>query len=146
MNISLTISVTPEVIAAINSLTAAVSGIGQLKFDFGSTGVPSAAPTSAPAVAPSITPTVSAQPPVIVTVTDPALIEVAPAPATTVPATAPTYTIEQLAVAATQLMDAGKRPELVNLLTQFGVQALTALPKEQYGNFATQLRTLGAKI
>lgn len=56
------------------------------------------------------------------------------------------YTMEQLAVAATQLMDAGKRNDLIGLLQSFGVQALTALPKEQYGAFATQLRAMGARI
>lgn len=69
----------------------------------------------------------------------------APAPAP-VPTTAPTYSTEQLAVAATQLVDAGRRIDLLNLLSTFGVQALTALPKEQYGAFATQLRVMGAKI
>ncbi|MDD2401963.1 MAG: hypothetical protein PHD60_07180 [Clostridia bacterium] len=64
----------------------------------------------------------------------------------TIPTTAQTYSIEQLAVAATQLVDSGRRTELVGLLTAFGVQALTALPKEQYGAFVTQLRALGAKI
>lgn len=64
----------------------------------------------------------------------------------TVPTSIQTYTMEQLAVAATQLVDAGRRSELVSLLQTFGVQALTALPKEQYGAFATQLRALGAKI
>ncbi|MED1419049.1 hypothetical protein [Bacillus smithii] len=63
-----------------------------------------------------------------------------------VPTSAPSYTMDQLAVAATQLMDAGKREELVQLLASFGVQALTALPKEQYGAFATKLRELGAKL
>jgi hypothetical protein len=63
-----------------------------------------------------------------------------------VPTASQTYTMEQLAVAATQLVDAGRRTELVSLLQTFGVQALTALPKEQYGAFATQLRALGAKI
>lgn len=63
-----------------------------------------------------------------------------------VPTEAPTYTIEQLAVAATQLVDAGRREELVQLLAAFGVQALTGLPKEQFGAFATQLRAMGAKI
>ena len=61
-------------------------------------------------------------------------------------APAQTYTMDQLAVAATQLVDAGRREELISLLTQFGVQALTALPKEQYGAFATTLRQMGAKI
>lgn len=63
-----------------------------------------------------------------------------------VPTSTQSYTMEQLAVAATQLVDAGRRTELVGLLNSYGVQALTALPKEQYGAFATQLRGLGAKI
>lgn len=71
---------------------------------------------------------------------------VAISPPAAVPTTAQTYSLEQLAVAATQLVDAGRRAELVTLLGSFGVQALTALPKEQYGNFATQLRSMGAKI
>jgi hypothetical protein len=64
----------------------------------------------------------------------------------TLPTTAPTYAMEQLAVAATQLMDSGRQPEVLNLLAKFGVPSLMALPKEQYGAFATQLRGMGAKI
>ncbi|WP_330948874.1 hypothetical protein [Virgibacillus sp. MG-45] len=63
-----------------------------------------------------------------------------------VPTSATTYTMDQLAVAATQLMDAGKQQDLMSLLGQFNVQALTALPQEQYGAFATKLREMGAKI
>jgi len=63
-----------------------------------------------------------------------------------VPTVTNDYTMEQLAVAATQIMDAGRTQELRQLLASFGVPALTALPKEQYGAFATQLRALGAKI
>lgn len=63
-----------------------------------------------------------------------------------VPTSNVTYTMEQLAVAATQLMDQGKRNEITQLLATFGVQALTALPQEQYGAFATSLRGLGANI
>ena len=54
--------------------------------------------------------------------------------------------MDQLAVAATQLVDKGQRLELVKLLHSFGVPALTELPKELYGNFATQLRAMGAKL
>jgi hypothetical protein len=71
---------------------------------------------------------------------------IAPPPPPVVPTTAPTYSMEQLAVAATQLVDAGRRNELLQLLGTFGVPALTSLPKEQYGEFATQLRGMGAKI
>ncbi len=56
------------------------------------------------------------------------------------------YTFDQLAAAATPLIDAGKQMELVNLLSQFGVQALTQLPKEKYNEFAAGLQKLGAKI
>ena len=63
-----------------------------------------------------------------------------------VPTTPATYSLDQLAQAGTQLVDTGRRDELVGLLASFGVQALTQLPKEQYGNFATQLRVMGAKI
>lgn len=61
-------------------------------------------------------------------------------------ATAPAYAMEDLARAASQLMDAGKQQDLLGLLAQFGVQALTQLPKERYGEFATTLRQMGAKL
>lgn len=63
-----------------------------------------------------------------------------------VPTATATYTIDQLAYAASPLIDAGKLPELQALLGQFGVNILTELPAEQYGAFATALRGLGAKI
>ena len=62
------------------------------------------------------------------------------------PTVTQSYTLEQLAVAATPLADGGQREALVGLLASFGVQALTQLPKEHYGNFATQLRAMGAKL
>ncbi|MCQ4638619.1 hypothetical protein NE619_17965, partial [Anaerovorax odorimutans] len=68
-------------------------------------------------------------------------------PAAAVPTQAAAYTQEQLALAASQLMEAKKDQSVViNLLGKFGVQALTQLPKEQYGAFATELRALGAKL
>lgn len=63
-----------------------------------------------------------------------------------VPTSAPKYTLDQLQLAATQLMDAGRMADLQQLLASFGIQYLTALPEEQYGAFATKLRELGAKI
>lgn len=70
-----------------------------------------------------------------------------PAPAAVVPTkSAPAYTYDDLAHAAAPLMDAGKTPELQALLRSYGVQALTQLPKERYGEFATALRSMGARI
>lgn len=69
-------------------------------------------------------------------------------PAPVVAPTAPTreYTLDDLAVAAQGLMDAGKIQELTNLLGQFNIQSMQQLPKESYGMFATALRGMGAKI
>jgi len=59
---------------------------------------------------------------------------------------APTYTFEQLGVAAGPLVDAGRSGELTAWLNQRGVAALSQLDKSQFGEFATFLRSLGAKI
>jgi hypothetical protein len=56
-----------------------------------------------------------------------------------------TYTQEQLAEAATKLIDAGGLEELINLLASFGVQAVAELPKEHYGAFAARLKALWSK-
>ena len=100
---------------------------------------PAPAPTPAPAPAQTYNPSPAAP----AQMTDPIL---AGAPAPAVPVTPQSYTLDQLAQAATQLMDAGRRNELISLLSSYSVQALTALPKEQYGAFATQLRAMGARI
>ena len=57
-----------------------------------------------------------------------------------------TYTLDDLANAAMTLMDKGMQTQLQNLLAEYGVEALPALPKNQYGNFATALRGMGANI
>lgn len=77
---------------------------------------------------------------------------VAPAPVPTapvapvVPTGAPTYTLEQIAAAGTALVDAGKMDALLALLGRYGVDSITKIKPEQYGAFATDLRTLGAQI
>lgn len=59
---------------------------------------------------------------------------------------APSYSADDLARAAMTLMDSGRQGDLINLLAQFGTEALTQLQQEQYGAFATALRGLGAPI
>ena len=59
---------------------------------------------------------------------------------------APSYSADDLARAAMTLMDSGRQGDLINLLAQFGTEALTQLPQEQYGAFATALRGVGAPI
>ena len=73
-----------------------------------------------------------------------------PAPAApvqqAVPTTAPSYTREDLSRAAITLMDKGQQAQLQQLVQSFGVNSLMELPPEQYGNFATALRGMGAEI
>ena len=68
-------------------------------------------------------------------------------PAPTVPVTtAPTDTLDPIAKAGASLVDAGKMEQLLALLAKYGVQAVTQLQPDQYGVFATELRTLGAQL
>lgn len=63
-----------------------------------------------------------------------------------VPTTERTYSLDELANAAMPLMDKGMQNQLQELLASYGVEALPALPREMYGNFATALRGMGANI
>lgn len=71
-----------------------------------------------------------------------------PNPATTVP-TAPvaqTYTMEQLGVAMTGLVDSGKLEIASQILGKFGAQTLMQVPPEYYPQLATAMREAGAVI
>ncbi|MED1850319.1 hypothetical protein P4V33_01505 [Brevibacillus borstelensis] len=160
MNITVNINA-PELASAIHALAQSLAG-NQLV-----SSVPSQAPVAAaenvvplvpqhqpeqvPVTTPPVAPPAAASAPAVPVVPPAQAAPVAPPAAPTqaptgVPTAAQTYTLDQLAVAATQLVDAGRQAEVVQLLASFGVQALTALPKEHYGAFATQLRAMGAKL
>lgn len=127
----------PELTNALAALAAALQAKNG--------GMPYPTPNAAAPVAPQPTVAVPVQPvamPQQPQVQQPTL----QSPPTAVPTSVPAYTLEQLAVAATPLMDAGKGEDLRTLLRMFGVEALTQLPKELYGDFATALRGMGAKI
>lgn len=57
-----------------------------------------------------------------------------------------TYSMEQLAVAATGLIDAGKMQDVQNTLASLGAQTLMDLPQEKYGEFASAIKAIGAVI
>ncbi len=151
MNIQVTIGVTPQLEKALLGLASLAGAFTEVKQEVQQAAEqhtapvqthqqPSPGPTQQ---APTQQPNVQAVP----TATPEQAPVQQPSPqAQTVPTSAPTYDMNQLAVAATQLMDAGKQQDLMNLLNSFNVQALTSLPQEQYGAFATKLRELGAKI
>lgn len=70
----------------------------------------------------------------------------AAAPAT--PTTQPEAQIDLsvIARAGAGLVDQGKMPEIMNLLKNYNVRAITELKQEQYADFAKDLRALGAAI
>ena len=128
MEIKVTIEA-PELASAINNLAAALMKKGRIE----------------PVIAVE-EPQVSKNP--APNATSPAEEKVAPnvAPPSVPIASAPQYTVEQIMKAGAALMDAGKINELRNLISSFGVDAVTNLKQEQLGAFATELRKLGAKI
>lgn len=65
----------------------------------------------------------------------------------TVPVTpAKEYTQAEILAACGPLMDAGKVPELTQIIQEFGVASMMEIPQEKYGELAVKLRALGAKL
>ena len=121
--VTLTLNLQPEIALQVLNL---ISG----KTDC----VPTPAPNTAPVFQQSAPQTPVTPPPVQTPVQT---APVAPPPA---------YDAEMLGRAAAPLMAQGRQQELIGLLQSFGVQALTQLPPNRYGEFATALRGLGAQI
>ncbi|WP_296813837.1 hypothetical protein [uncultured Megasphaera sp.] len=70
-----------------------------------------------------------------------------PAPAAQVPtAPAKQYTLDELLTATAPLMDTGKLSELQALMQKYGVHSMMEIPADKYGELATDLRALGARL
>ena len=104
---------------------------------------PTTAVTLAP-VAPTQTAPASNVPAAPVVPTAPPLIPTVPV--ASVPTAAPTYTLDMLAKAGAALAGMNKYNETVAVLQKYGVQSLSELPPERYGEIALDLRALGAQI
>ena len=159
----------PDLAAAINNLAAALDGknphtvcnqygtdnkhidyVGAITMGMSGKARPATPaapvnPTPTPTPAPTV-PTQATGAPLSATPAQ-TVAPVANAPvASAVPTGAPTYTLDMIARAGAALVDAGKMDALCGLLAKYGVEALTALDPAQYGNFANDLRALGAQI
>lgn len=146
----------PELVAAMNNLSDALRG--------GLTATVAAVPAEAPAEVQNTAPPTSVPQPVAAPVAAPAPIpEAVPAPVETpapapvsapapvqAPAPAPAaprqYSFEDVTKGGSQLMDMNKMAELMGLLKEHGVQAVTQLKPEQYASVCEGLMKLGAKI
>ena len=97
-------------------------------------------PDSAPKAAKS--PAVPVQPP-----TAPVQLPTVPVQPPTAPvAPAKEYTQAEILAACGPLMDAGKVPELTQIIQEFGVASMMEIPQEKYGELAVKLRAMGAKL
>lgn len=67
-------------------------------------------------------------------------------PSTVPVAQAKEYTQAEILAACGPLMDAGKVPELTQIIQEFGVASMMEIPQERYGELAVKLRALGAKL
>ena len=98
---------------------------------------PTASVTQATTVAP-VTPQTPVQPQTPVTSQAPVTPQA--------PVQMPTYSIDQIAVGAIQLKDAGRLGEFQQLLARFGVAALTQLQPAQLPEIAAELQKMGVKL
>ena len=114
-----TVEVTPEKVTIASTAAPQISKVT----------IPDSAPKAAksPAV-PVQPPTVPVQPPTV---------PVAPAKE---------YTQAEILAACGPLMDAGKVPELTQIIQEFGVASMMEIPQEKYGELAVKLRAMGAKL
>lgn len=123
LEMKVTIAPTTELVTVLDKLAAAIGGGGKGQETVLEAPKAPAAPAPVQTGSPSVNPVAS-----------------------TVPTAAPQYTVEMLADAGTTLVDAGKMAELLRLLADFGVNAITDLKPETYGAVASKLRALGAQI
>lgn len=149
LNVNVRITVDPEAFKGFDALARALCGaLNQFNVE----PVAMTQPTSGPSAATGLNaePSVPATPAPAPVTTAP-VQNAAPAPQAPVQTAVPTapakeYTLEELLAAAGPLMDAGKMTELQALNQQFQVTSMTEIPPERYGELATALRELGARI
>ena len=129
----------PELAGAISALADALKG--PVDINVSGPDVAQAvmnAPDPAPAVPESTTPAEQEAPAPVPTPT--------PVESATPATVAPSVTLEQLSHAGAALASSGKMPDLMALMKQHGVQAITQLKPEQYEDVAESLRAMGAQI
>lgn len=154
INVTVTVPGLPE---ALNNLAAAISG----KSAPAVADAPVAVQAAQPEVAPVVNPTPAVATPVtngVPTANTQPVNPVSASPVTAAPsspvnpsspsnATA-NYTVEQLSIAGAALCEQGKMPQLIALLGEYGVQAVTQLnpTPDVLNSFAAKLKALGASL
>lgn len=171
MELTMTLTVTPEQAAAIANLLTdtelANRTVQIMRYPSAPAvdPIPAATPqqnTTVPQTMPTAVPVqpspASVAMPVSTTAPIPAAAPVAPSeavgapvqqtpPPAGIPTQVRTYSVNDLAIACRPLMEAGKQPELQALLTEFGAPTgLASVPENRRAEFAGRLRQMGGQI
>lgn len=136
-----TLTLTKEQLLSILGATAPAAPEQQIPVQI----QPAPAPVpvqTAPAPMPVQTATAPIQP---AAVPVPSSIPVQPAPMP-VQTAQQTYSVQDLMLAARPLVENKRQQELLALLSEFGVSAVTAIPENRRAEFAARLRALGGQI
>ena len=143
MEITMTLTVTPEQAAAIAGLLAGSKPLTPPAPSLQSAPLPAASSQPAPvASSQSVTAPASTAVPVNTAVP----VQQEPLP-TGIPTQVRAYSVNDLAIACRPLMEAGKQPELQALLAEFGAPAgLASVPENRRAEFAGRLRQMGGQI
>ena len=160
MEITMTLTVTPEQAAAIAGLLAGSKPLNPPAPPLQSEPLPTASSQPAPVAAPqpaavprprqnepilqNAAPQPAAVPaPTAVPVNTAVPVQQEPLP-TGIPTQVRAYSVNDLAIACRPLMEAGKQPELQALLAEFGAPAgLASVPENRRAEFAGRLRQMG---
>lgn len=155
LEIKVTIN-TPDLSEALTNLALAIKGDVIQKSD--EMVIPAGTPMQVTQVAPApvpaqqtAVPTQQATVPVQQPVNPVPVQQAAPQPITQAPimpppAAAPKIDLDAISRAGAALADAGKMTQILDLLKQFGVPAITMLREDQYPAFADGMKALGAKF
>ena len=142
MEITMTLTVTPEQAAAIAGLLAGSKPLNPPAPSLQSEPLPTASSQPAPVAASQSVTAPAPAVPVNTTV----LVQQEPLP-TGIPTQVRAYSVNDLAIACRPLMEAGKQPELQALLAEFGAPAgLASVPENRRAEFAGRLRQMGGQI
>lgn len=127
VNLKVTFDETPALLNCLTALTESLQRICAV----------TAEPAAMQVQPPEPAPPVINQPAPAAPVTAPPAVPAAPARV---------YTLPELQAACAPLMDQGKLNELQQVVASFGVTNLLDIPEARYGELATKLRELGARL
>lgn len=147
LEIKVTIN-TPDLSEALTNLALAIKGDVIQKSD--EMVIPAGTPMQVTQVAPAPVPAQQATVPVQQPVNPVPVQQAAPQPTAQAPImpppAAPKIDLDAISRAGAALADAGKMTQILDLLKQFGVPAITMLREDQYPAFADGMKALGAKF